>query len=152
MKDRTVTHATFTLERTYDAAPERVFAAWSKKDAKAPWFLGPNWEPQWEYELDFRIGGTEINRRQVPDGRTSTYDACFLDIVPAERIVYSYDMHIGGERISVSLVTVELRTEGGRTHLTYTEQGAFLDGLDEPAWREQGTSDQLDALGALLAG
>ena len=152
MKDRTVTHATFALERTYDASPERVFAAWSEKAARAPWFLGPDWEPQWTYELDFRIGGTEINRGQLPDGRTVTYDAVFLDIVPTRRIVYSYEMHAEGDRISVSLVTVEIRPEGERTRLTYTEQGAFLDGLDEPEWREQGTSDQLDALGVSLGG
>jgi hypothetical protein len=27
-----------------------------------------------------------------------------------------------------------------------TEQGAYLDGLEDPAWREQGTGQQLDAL------
>jgi hypothetical protein len=32
-----------------------------------------------------------------------------------------------------------------------TEQGAYLDGLDTPAQREQGTGSLLDRLGALLA-
>jgi hypothetical protein len=32
------------------------------------------------------------------------------------------------------------------TRLILTEQGAFLDGREEPAWREQGTAAQLDAL------
>ncbi len=36
--------------------------------------------------------------------------------------------------------------------LVLTEQGTFLDGREEPAWRERGTGDWLDALGRALAG
>ena len=41
-------------------------------------------------------------------------------------------MHIGDTRISVSLATIELKPEGTGTRLTFTEQGAFLDGYDDP--------------------
>ena len=67
------------------------------------------------------------------------------------RIVYAYDMHLEGTRISVSLGTVELEPEGDGTRLTYTEQGAYLDGLDSADQRESGTGGLLDALGAELA-
>jgi hypothetical protein len=60
-------------------------------------------------------------------------------------------MHLDENRISVSLGTVELKPEGEGTRLTYTEQGAFLDGLDTPEQRQQGTGGLLDALGAELA-
>lgn len=36
------------------------------------------------------------------------------------------------------------------TLLTYTEQGAFLDGFDDPTLRERGTRELLDALGNYL--
>jgi hypothetical protein len=39
---------------------------------------------------------------------------------------------------------------GNSTRLILTEQGAFLDGLEQPAWREQGTGEWLDALGLEL--
>ena len=42
MSDHSVAHATFSLERTYQAAPARVFAAWAEPAAKAQWFAGPN--------------------------------------------------------------------------------------------------------------
>jgi len=45
----------------------------------------------------------------------------------------SYEMHIDQARISVSLATTELRSERTGTRLIYTEQGAYLDGLDKPA-------------------
>jgi uncharacterized protein YndB with AHSA1/START domain len=39
--DRSVTHATFVVERSYDAPPARVFAAWADPEAKARWFASP---------------------------------------------------------------------------------------------------------------
>lgn len=78
------------------------------------------------------------------------FDGHYQDIVENQRIVYSYDMHMDAARISVSLATVELRPEGRGTRLVFTEQGAFLDGHDNPAQREEGTGWLLDALGASL--
>jgi uncharacterized protein YndB with AHSA1/START domain len=151
--ERSVEHATFVAERTYDASPSRVFAAWADPAAKARWF-GPAKEEGdgAEFELDFRIGGRELNRGAVSEGGPLfTYEALYQDIVADERIVYTYDMHLDDTRISVSLATVELRPDGPGTRLVFTEQGAFLDGHDSPAQREQGTGTLLDALAAELA-
>ena len=52
--------------------------------------------------------------------------------MPNERIIYGYDMHLDDKRISVSLATVEFKPAGKGTRLTFTEQGAFLDGFDDP--------------------
>jgi uncharacterized protein YndB with AHSA1/START domain len=149
MSERSVEHATFALERTYDAAPARVFAAWADPAAKARWF-GSAGEDGGEYELDFRVGGREYSRGKAPNGQTYTFEALYQDIVPDERLVYTYDMHLDEARISVSLGTVELKAAGDGTRLVYTEQGAFLDGLDTAAPREQGTGSLLDALGEEL--
>jgi uncharacterized protein YndB with AHSA1/START domain len=147
--NRSVTHATFVIERTYAVAPAQVFTAWADPASKRRWFGAPNEAPT-EFDLDFRVGGREINRGLGPDGRSYTYDARYQDIVPNERIVYAYEMHLGEMRISVSLGTVEFKPEGAATRLIYTEQGAFLDGLDTPADREHGTRELLDALGRVL--
>jgi len=62
MPQRTATHATFTIERVYDAAPKRVFAAFADTKEKEAWFHGPEeWGPN-VHEMDFRVGGREINR------------------------------------------------------------------------------------------
>jgi len=70
--------------------------------------------------------------------------------VDNERIVWTYDMHMDGRRISVSLATVEVRPVAGGTNLVLTEQGAFLDGLDTNEARADGTRQFLDALGGYL--
>ncbi|MFL5279943.1 MAG: SRPBCC domain-containing protein, partial [Rhodopila sp.] len=71
------------------------------------------------------------------------YEARYADIVPDQRIVYTYDMDQGGARISVSLATAVLEPAGAGTRLIYTEQGASLDGHDSPVQRRQGTGGLL---------
>src|SRR4026207_2500506 len=46
------------------------------------------------------------------DGRSYRFDALYQDIVPNERIVYTYDMHLDDKRISVSLASIELKPAG----------------------------------------
>ena len=149
MTERSVEHATFVVERTYETPPSRVFAAWADPAAKGRWFADPD-QGAGEFELDFRVGGREFNRGTAPNGQAYTFEARYQDIVPDERILYTYEMHLDEKRISVSLGTVELKPAEAGTRLVYTEQGAFLDGLDMPARREQGTGGLLDALGEEL--
>ena len=146
MSKRSATHSTFVIERNYDASPARVFAAWADVNAKGQWF-GPGGEQ--EHRLDFREGGREHFEAAV-EGAVYSYDALYEDIVQDERIVYTYNMHRDGVRISVSVTTVELLAEGDQTHLRYTEQGVFLDGEDKPELREHGTKEILDKLGGAL--
>jgi uncharacterized protein YndB with AHSA1/START domain len=150
MTDRSVTHATFVLERTYAASPGRVFAAFADPAAKKRWFAGPEEFGPSEHELDFRIGGREISRGGPPGGPSYTFEAVYRDIVPDQRIVTTYEMLMADTRISVSVATVELKPAGAGTRLVYTEQGAFLDGHDSPAEREHGTGELLNQLGAEL--
>jgi uncharacterized protein YndB with AHSA1/START domain len=53
MTERSVMHATFVVERNYDAAPARVFAAFADPAAKARWFVGPDEWRTTEFEMDF---------------------------------------------------------------------------------------------------
>ncbi|MGH3852997.1 MAG: SRPBCC family protein [Pseudonocardiaceae bacterium] len=144
MSDHTVTHSTFTLERTYPASPARVFAAWAEPATKARWFA----DASDAYELDFRVGGREINQGSHGDGPMLTFESRYHDIVATERIVYSSTLTAAGQDTStVSLTTVEFVPEDKGTRLVLTEQGTFLDGQEDPTWRQRGTSDWLDALG-----
>src|SRR5277367_2883675 len=98
--EHSTVHSTFVIERTYPASPERVFAAWSDAAAKTQWF-GPGEKHADSYSLDFREGGREHLSVPTPDGAVYTFDAVYADIVPAQRIVHTYDMHRDDARISV---------------------------------------------------
>ncbi len=147
---RSTEYATFTIERSYDAAPERVYAAWASRDTKRRWFGDPESTPE-AYDLDFRVGGLEISRGGPPGGPIYTYVATYQDIVPNVRIAFSHTIDAGEDRISVCVSTVEFKANGAGTRMTFTEQGVFLDGLDTPAQRQHGTNELLDSLGAYLA-
>jgi uncharacterized protein YndB with AHSA1/START domain len=140
---RSTVHSTFVIERTYEAAPTRVWRAWADPAEKLRWF-GPQGAAK-EHELEFRVGGLE--RMTVGAYR---FIARFQDIVEHERFVHTYEMYLDDARISVSVATVELQAMGDGTKLTMTEQGVFLDGLDDPASREHGTGELLDILAAHL--
>ncbi len=149
MSERSVTHATFVLERTYDASPATVFSAWADPAAKARWFAEADGWTTGMYEVDFRVGGHETYRGGPKGGgQTHRMNGQYQDIIPNARIIYTYDMHLNDTRISVSLATIELEPSGAGTRLILTEQGAYLDGYDSPDQRKEGTGSLLDALAA----
>ena len=150
MTKRKVTHATFTIERTYDVPPERVFRAFADPAAKAKWFAGSGEWQQGKRVMDFRVGGKEHLSGGAKGKPPHIFDAIYQDIVPNERIIYTYEMHIGETRISVSLATIELKKAGKGTRMTFTEQGAFLDDFDKPETREEGTKVLLERMAKTL--
>lgn len=102
------------------------------------------------YTFDFRVGGREHYRGRTGEVEHSM-DAYYWDIVPNERIIWAYEMHVGGEKISVSLNTILLEKVGKQTRMTFTEQGAFFWRENDLQMREQGTNELLDALDRELA-
>lgn len=151
MTKSTVTHDTFVIVRTYDAPVANVFRAWADPTRKARWFAGSVDALGNGYELDFRVGGFEVNRGGPPGGPVYKYTAQFRDIVVAQRIVSTSEMSADDDRLSVTVATVEFHESGGATQLVLTEQGVYLDGRETAAQREEGTRSLLDALGVELA-
>jgi uncharacterized protein YndB with AHSA1/START domain len=154
MTEPTVTCNTFTIERTLAALPQRVFEAFANADQKALW-LGPLDDEAPDDvldhdEFDFTIGGHERFSFVEEDGRKMKDDATFYDIVPSQRIVYSYEMYSNESRISVSVASIQFLEVADSTTVVWTEQGAFLDGLDTSELREGGTSWLLDNVAEYL--
>jgi uncharacterized protein YndB with AHSA1/START domain len=150
--NRSVAHGVFTIERTYPSVTlQRVFDAFASVDGKNNWFTAPN--DRWdivERTMDFRVGGRERLKGKWKTGMVTQFDATYFDIVPGERIVYAYEMHLDGRKISVSLATFEFKPLATGVKLIMTEQGAFLDGYDDNGSRERGSRDIIDKLSAYL--
>lgn len=144
-----VTHDTFTVGQTYPLPRSRVFAAWANPATKARWFTG---SVDSDYLGEFAVGGTESTSGQGPGGEALTYEGRYRDIVVDERIVISYEMAVDGRRMSVSISTAEFLDDGTGTQVRVTDQGAYLDDLDNAQNRSQGTGTQLDQLAELLEG
>lgn len=151
MKERSVTHATFTIERGYPKPPQRVFSALSEPAQKRRWFAADEKDFQVEkFEMDFRVGGTERSSFRA-QGMECVNDTVYLDIVPDRRIVIAYTMTLGGKRISASQSTFELLPAEKGTNLIFTEQAAFFEGADGRQMRQEGWTKLLDSLAREVA-
>ena len=150
MSDHSVAHGTFVLDRTYPHPVEKVFAAWADPKQKDKWFGSGDGMPAQIF--DFKPGGRESREGTIPNGPHFAFDVLYQDIVPNSRILYSYDMHMDGKKISVSLAAIEFHPEGTGTKLRLTEYGLFLDGLDNMEQRKAGTLGLIGQLGDYLDG
>jgi uncharacterized protein YndB with AHSA1/START domain len=151
MTQRSIVHDTFVLERSYPAAVEGVFAAFSNPAKKRRWFAeGEELQPI-EFEMDFRVGGQERVRFRSKDGKlTFTNHTVYQHILQGQHLVFVYTMSVGETCISSSQATVEFLPAHNGTRLIFTEQGAYFEGADGPQMRQDGWSKLLDQLGNTL--
>jgi uncharacterized protein YndB with AHSA1/START domain len=152
--DQAYFHGTFTLTRTWNTTPARVFAAWSDVEIKAQWF--PGLDDGWSLvrrELDFRPGGREVLEGRIHAvDKTALYEARFHLIETDRRLIYAYDLHHDDIFHSVTLSSLLITPDGARTRVSYTEQIVFLDGRDGTAGRKHGTEIQWAVLERVLLG
>jgi uncharacterized protein YndB with AHSA1/START domain len=157
MSEGSVVHSTFVIERDYPVSPERLYGAFSDPAKKRRWFVEGEGFIVEEFQMDFRVGGSERSRFKfgpgtpVPEGTACVNETRYQDIVPTRRIVLVYTMTIGNRCISSSQATFELQAGPGGTRLVFTEQAAFFEGADGPQIRERGWRDLLDRLALELA-
>lgn len=145
-----LTNASFTVERVFPHPPSRVFRAHADQAAVRRWRVEGEGFHVDSHTFDFREGGREFSGFRFGDGPLMTFEATYHVIVPDRRIVSTYGMTIGGEPLSVSLMTIELIPEGSGTRLVLTEQGAYFGDAEGVAGREEGTRQLLESLAAEL--
>ncbi|HEY6328798.1 MAG TPA: SRPBCC family protein [Blastocatellia bacterium] len=156
MEQQSVIHNTFVIERSYPKRPEVVFAAFADPAKKQRWFAGGETQDVLSFEIDFRVGGTELARFRLKEGTplpgvVFTNEGRYQDIIPNKRIVTASTMSLGDRCISASLATFELVPAEKGTDLIFTHQAAFFEGSDGPQMREGGWRKLLDRLGTELA-
>lgn len=112
--------ATLVIKRVLDASPERVYAAWTEPELVRQWFApGDLTVPV--AELDLRVGGEYRIVMRDGDGKTHSPSGTYEEIVPNERLVFTWKW---ANSELVTRVTVELRALGeNETELTLLHEG-----------------------------
>jgi uncharacterized protein YndB with AHSA1/START domain len=131
------------LNRRYPFPPAAVFRAWTDPAAMKRWFAPTDEYEVPEVEVDLRVGGRYRIVMRAPDGEVHRVSGVYREIAPPDRLVFTWAWASTPER--ESLVTVELRTDGGATELSLTHSRFF----DEPARdrHQHGWSGCLERLG-----
>lgn len=142
----TLIRGSFSIERTFVAAEQEVFTGWAVPELKRRWYAEAEGFRAITHELDFRIGGLETCVGRKASGRRFSNTAVYHDIVPDQRLVFSYSLTYDDVPVSVSVATVELEPRSDGTRLRFTEHGVFLREGHEPKGRESGWRWLLDRL------
>ena len=118
MQDSQDSKATqLTINRTYPAAPEKVWRAWTDPQALKRWF-GPGENATVSVaEIDLRVGGRYRIAFGAPDGETHEASGEYQEVVPNRRLVFSWAWKGTPER--VSRVTIELKPVAEGTELSF---------------------------------
>lgn len=133
-----------TISRTFPAARERVFQAWTDPEALKHWWgAGPGFTAM-VAEVDLRVGGRYRLSMKPPEGdAVYVSTGVFREVRPPSRLVYTWAWEgTGGPE---TLVTVEFHERGTATEVVLTHE-QFVDAKmrDEHAQGWNGCFDQLD--------
>ncbi len=119
-----VTRPSLTLKRRLNAAPAKVYAAWTDPQKIARWFGPASVKAGTERaDIDARVGGRFRISFTKEDGEYSEVGGVYREVVPNQKLVFSWAWHSTPER--ESQVTVELKPAGDGTWLTLTHEQFF---------------------------
>jgi uncharacterized protein YndB with AHSA1/START domain len=111
-----------TLKRRLNASPERVYAAWTKPEKLKRWF-GPEEIETLRADADARVGGRFHIVMRGTDGEEHDVSGVYREVVPNEKIVFTWAWRSTPER--ESLVTVVIKPEGAGSLLTLVHDQFF---------------------------
>jgi uncharacterized protein YndB with AHSA1/START domain len=151
----------FTLTRMLDAPRELVFQAWTDPD-QLQWFRSEFTDAREPIEVDLRVGGVWRQKMVVDDDTAYFTGGIYREIVPPERLVFTWGASNGWPRIDPDhledgpVVTVTLNEVGDTTEMIF--HLGLPDHLSEDRVRElfasgvrDGWSQTIDRLVARFA-
>ena len=122
MATTTATKPSLTIKRHLKAPPAKVYAAWTDPEKVKGW-MGPGEVKAKSAESDLRVGGRYRWVMVAPSGQELDVRGVYREIVPNEKLVFTWSWLSAPER--ESLVTVLLKPDGDGTLLTLTHEQFF---------------------------
>jgi len=137
------------MTREFDAPRELLFEAHTSCEHMEKWW-GPRKYTLTVCEMDFRPGGAYRFVHRGPDGEEHGFRGEYREIVPPERIVWTFEYE--GMPGHISLDTLTLEDLGGRTKLV---AHSLFDSVEDRdgmlhSGMEEGASETWDRLAELV--
>jgi uncharacterized protein YndB with AHSA1/START domain len=132
-----------TLKRRLNAPPSKVYGAWTDSAKIWHWF-GPVDAEILRAETDVRVGGRFRIVFRGPDGQEHDVGGIYREVVPDQKLVFTWVWRSTPER--ESLVTVTLKRDGDGTLLTLLHEQFFDEAARDRHGRGwNGTLDKLES-------
>lgn len=137
------------MTRDFDAPRELVFKAYTDPKSIPQWW-GPRGYTTTVDKMDVRPGGVWRFVQRDQDGNEFAFNGVYREIVPPERLVYTFEFE--GMRGHVMLETVTFEEHDGKTKLT---DKALFDNVEDrdgmlKSGMERGAAETMDRFAELL--
>lgn len=146
----TLSDVELAMTRVFPVPREAVFAAYTDPEAVSQWW-GPRKSTTTVVKMDVTVGGTWRYIQRDDDGNEYAFNGEYLEIVPNERIVNTFEFEpMPGHVVTDTAVFEDV--EGG-TRITVTSlftNAEDLKGMVESGM-EQGANESWDRLAEYLA-
>ncbi|MGH7675152.1 MAG: SRPBCC family protein [Gemmatimonadales bacterium] len=138
------------MTRVFDAPRRLVFEAHSKCEHVKHWW-GPRRFTLVSCKMDFRPGGAWRYVQRGPDGTEYAFRGEFREIVPPERIVWTFEFE--GAPGNIAIETMTLIERGGQTILTTRSLAPSREARDAvlQSGMEKGAAETWDRLAEYVA-
>lgn len=114
--------ARLRLERTFKAAPDAVYRAWTEAETLKRWF-SPSASIPVVADADVRVGGRYRIQMRMPSGDDNIAMGEYQEIIPGRRLVFTFHWISTPDR--VSLVTLDISPSGTGSRLVFTQERFF---------------------------
>jgi uncharacterized protein YndB with AHSA1/START domain len=116
------TKPSLTIKRRFNAAPAKVFSAWTDPEKVKRW-MGPGETVTVRTENDAQVGGRYRVVMRAPNGDEHDVGGVYREVVPNEKLVFTWAWKSTPER--ESLVTITFKSDGAGTLMTLTHEQFF---------------------------
>ena len=117
-----ITKPSLTIKWRFNAPPAKVFAAWTDPEKVKRW-MGPGEVKALLVETNVRTGGHYRWLMQSPDGEQHDVSGVYREVIPNEKLVFTWAWKSTPER--ESLVTLTFKPDGGGTLMTLLHEQFF---------------------------
>jgi len=144
-------HATITLAHSYPAPVERVYSEFADPVARARW-SHPSDDVLIYAATDFRERGRDIFRCGRGSNPNVHGETTYHLIVPNRQVVSSETLDVDGQRLAISITTLDFEPTEKGTEVKVIVQMVSLVGPGMIAGYEAGNKSALDNLARHLGG